>query len=90
MVGRVYFPVFPAADVANRFFCAGSFAARTIRFVKVGVAAIYALVIMLSVFLRPFAYRFVIISVIVSVLASAELTDCKLRAGGRAAGMAAW
>ena len=56
----------------------GRFAAGAFGFVEMGIAAILAFMVMLSVFLRPCAYCLMIISVIVSVLASANIAYRKL------------
>ena len=78
MIIRIDCSIGVLTDFTDRQCSTSSFAARTVRFVKVGIAAILALMVMLSVFLRPFVYRLVVISVIISVLASTKFADRKL------------
>ena len=82
MIISVIVPVLASAGFTDCRRSTGRCTTGAIRFVKVGVAAVFTFMVMLPVFLRPCAYRFMIIYVIIPVLASAKVADRKLGTGG--------
>ncbi len=103
VVGGVEFPVFFAADVADRFFCAGRRAAVMLTFISAFSAyAVFPFVrffcydnrIAAAVFagmgsrcLCPYDFAGMIIGIDRSIGAPADIADCFFRAGRRAAGV---